>query len=377
MRKTIFLGAILSALILIGAGCEQNTNLQLDTGISGLSSPSQETGQQPDTFADTSAADNKIPSLEKPAPEPPQKQANTADGVSSPQELAPAPQETGIAKVKFVNKITGTPIPGHLIRCTGCTNGNVLETNLNGEITLEFTTAKPPYFSAHRIDWHNYNQVKDIKPGDTIVVETNPQAVNQSQRIFFPKATYTKNSAGKIQLNITYKDNTGSPKVNSPINLTGPIEGIGRKTAFGTTDAAGKATIELPINGAYRISIGTDFFQFEAPTGYDVSLTIDYSKLSEMTSGTQSLSKGFQERGMILVCVREKETSKPIFAIIMASTGELITRTVKYNDDTCTEVPKSYDKVGVLPTQTHKGLQYTSTASANNDGVLYLYVERN
>ncbi len=163
----------------------------------------------------------------------------------------PEPQ-TGTATVKLINKKTGLVIPGHNIRCGGCSNGDVLESSINGEITLEIADGETATFSAQRIDWLNYDPVMNIKPGDNIIVQVDPQPVNSEQKLYFPAVTYAKNSANKTQSAVTYKDASGLPKADTVIYATGPIvTNTNRETAFAATDSAGQVTIVLPVNGSY------------------------------------------------------------------------------------------------------------------------------
>jgi len=294
------LAVIVPMLLLLGIGCQKKTPSFPDVN-------SYDFSTQATTSKQKSVAEDVVNTdIEKsnPSVDNEQTQNQAQEGIN------------GQAQVKIINKISRMPVPGHLIHCTGCTNGIVLESDINGDITLNFTKGDAVYFSAERLDWHNYDSIDNIKPNDVIVVETNPQGVRENNGIFFPKVDYVKNPTGKMQLEITYKDRTGFPKVQN-LNLTGPIEDGVRKTAFGDTDSNGKAIIDLPTSGAYRLLIGTDFFQFDVPTGYNVRFTLDYSRLNEMISGTQILSKNFRESGMILVCVREKTTNIPVSTTVI------------------------------------------------------------
>lgn len=363
MKNYLFF-VFLAAFLLLGAGCQTNQDLSVINEASNFDNISISNNEPMESVGGNE---------------------NKADEVLVDSKKDNTDETVGQVKVKFINKLTSKAVPGHSIYCSGCLDFNDRESNINGEIVLKLKSSDSISIGRRRIDWNNYDLIKDIKLGNDVVVKMTPQIINKGDKIFFPETTYIKNSGNKTQLHITYKDSAGLPKVKSAINITGPIEGAGRKTAFGITDADGKVVIDLPINGSYRISISqrtgdavtTNFYQFEAPTGYNIILDLDLSKTGEMISGTESLIKSYKERGMILVCVRDQETQEPLYSsVVIPFTNISFTRTVKYNNDICVEVPKSYDKVGVPASGNHNGHPDVSTSGVDANGVLYLYVER-
>ncbi|OGF37804.1 hypothetical protein A2482_03735 [Candidatus Falkowbacteria bacterium RIFOXYC2_FULL_48_21] len=294
----------------------------------------------------------------------------------------------GAAKIQFINVVTGKAVPGHTIYCSGCSDvsmQNQAESDINGEVTLKPVSNATATVGKVRTDWHNYDTITNIKLGETRKITMTPQAIGSGDEIYFPETTYTNNAKNKTQLHIVYKDMNGKPIAKRFVYATGPID-INRVNVNGLTDTNGKTIIDLPINGAYRISISDEvgattiqrFFQIEAPTGYNVQLDLDFSKLDQMISGTKSLSKSYQEGGMILICVREKGTNKPMYSsILIPYTNTIITATTKHDNDICVPVPKSYETVGVPANGLHKGHPDVSTSGADKDGILYLYVTAN
>lgn len=315
--------------------------------------------------------------------------APTAPPADAPQPTPATPandrtsvrEQEAIITMTFVNAITGKPVPGHAVTCYGCggPQWTDAETDLQGTVSLPGPASDRTRVATKRIDWHNHGDVLVAAAERPIVVRMQPQAVDAGQRIFFPHTTFTRNTRTSITYALTITDRNGSPMARTAVTATGPMKNGVRTTAIGVTDANGHAVIPLPLNGAYRIHIPPgDFFQFDAPTGYDVSIDLDLSNLDAVPSGTAALSKSYRERGMILVCARDQQTNEPVFStVVIPGTSTTITRSVRHDGDICVEVPQGYQEVMITPTDTHKGHEAIATSRANADGILILTLKRN
>src|SRR3989339_792651 len=291
-------------------------------------------------------------------------------------------------KITFVNELTGKKIPGHSVSCSGCLNHEIssgAETDLNGQIILEARQSSELLISKLRLDWNNYDALRNVTTGSNIVVNVTPQGISGEDEIYFPETSYEKSPSGKTQLHISYRDDSGLPMKETTVNISGPIIGSTRTHISSQTDDDGSTIIDLPINGAYRIIVNrttnessvSDFYQFEAPSGYNTNLILDLSKKDEMTSGTSSLRKNYQEGGMNLICVRDIDTNEPVSAVIsIPFQNTLITRSVKHGDDICVEVPQGYKEVGIPANLIFKEHSVVSTDGVDENGIMYLYVQK-
>lgn len=324
-------------------------------------------------LADTIRAMNGA-SAEAPVPPPPPE---------SPAPAARTAADATSATVTFVNAITGRAIPGHLVDCWGgCADfprATGMETGLDGSISINVRASETANVSAKRTDWYRYDTVGNIRAGDSIVVRMNPQNVAADWRIGFPETTWTKNAGGDARLRITVLNEAGAPFAGVVVDVTGPIVQRVRQTAGEKTDASGTATIALPVHGAYRLRLlpnTTDFFQFEAPTGYTTTLLLDLSKQDALFANTSALSKDYRERGMMLVCARDAKTQEPLFfTIVIPGSTTSYSNTKSRSEGICIAVPRSYETIGINWTETHRGRD-VSTANRDANDVLYVDLER-
>ncbi len=351
MKK--FLILLLGVILLTGASCQINKNLISGDGLENLINTSNEGTRQNNATA----------------------------------EFPDSSETTGTVEVVVINEITNKPIAGNSLSCSGCINYNSEqgeETDVNGKAKFEMNKNDKIYLSQKKTDWNNYDSVNEITAGSTIIIKAKPQVVGTGSEIYFLDAVYSKNSSKKIQLHLTYKDSSGRLVPNYTIYISGPIVGSARSFFSVKTNSNGIAIADLPTNGSYRITLPKtvsgniiyDFYQFESPSGYNSEIVLDLSKKDKMISGTASLSKNYQERGMILVCVRDSKTKKPVSVSISSpQTNTLYTRSVKHDNDICVEVPKSVQTVGIPTDGNQNGHADVSTSAVDENEIMYLYVQ--
>lgn len=203
----------------------------------------------------------------------------------------------GQLKARFINEETEKVVPGHSVDCVSCIdtyfkkgqNGQLIsvypESNIDGEMIINATDNQAS-ISRARDDWYSYNTRQPLKPGDQVEIYLKPQPVKDGQRLIFPKVEYQKNNSGNIQLMLIIRDAKGEIITGYNASITGPTYDNKRTSAFGLLNNRGEANIILPINGAYRMQLikqvepGTrgvsanDFYQFDAPTGYNILMEI-------------------------------------------------------------------------------------------------------